>query len=301
MKAWMLRGVVAVLIVAGVALSAFAKPRLAVVEFQDNASGGGVRVIEPIRKAVTDLLTTELYKTQLFTMVERARIEEIAREQRLAAAGLIDPSQAVQLGRLVGANAIITGAITEFTLKEYQSMGNNDREGFVTLDVRVIDVETGEILLAAQERGRATKVMGADYFRDVTQVEQEGQGILGTATMDAVRRVVKKLVSEPHLVQAFHVLDVVGGKRVRIDAGSTKGNVKRGDLYTVFIEGAPIVGLDGTILDVERKVLAVIAISKVLPRHSEGDVVKGDPTQVQRGDLAMRLDDSPDSVEVGGR
>ncbi|HQF92454.1 MAG TPA: CsgG/HfaB family protein [Synergistaceae bacterium] len=277
-----------------------ARMRLAVVDFQDNASGAGVRMGEPIRKAITDMLTTELFKTQLFTLVERTRIEAIAREHRLSAAGLVAPEQAVQLGRLLGAGAIITGAITQFALQEFATPGNSDRAGYVTLDVRVIDAESGEVLLVAQGQGKADKIKGADYFRDVTQGEQEGQGILGAATMDAVRRVVGQLVASPHLVEAFHLIDG-GGPRVKIDAGSTRGGVKRGDLFVVYVEGEPVLGVDGSVLGVDRTMLGVLRVTAVQPRFSTAELVRGEASQLRRGDFVMRLEGAPEDVELGSR
>ena len=47
--------------------AAEAKPRVAVIEFQDAASSGA-----PAR-AITDMLVTELFNTNLFTIIERSR------------------------------------------------------------------------------------------------------------------------------------------------------------------------------------------------------------------------------------
>jgi tetratricopeptide (TPR) repeat protein len=47
-----------------------------------------------------------------FTLIERARIEEILKEQELSQTGIIDEMTAAKVGKLVGAKGIFTGAVT---------------------------------------------------------------------------------------------------------------------------------------------------------------------------------------------
>lgn len=67
-------------------------------------------------KGVSDLLTNRLAQTGRFTLVECSRINQILAEQNLGASGRIDLSTAAQIGRLLGADAVIIGSITQFNL-----------------------------------------------------------------------------------------------------------------------------------------------------------------------------------------
>jgi curli biogenesis system outer membrane secretion channel CsgG len=75
--------------------------------------------------------------------VERERLDLIRSEQGLQNVELLDADAAIRLGRLLGARYIITGQIIPMSAQ-------------VIVFGRVINVETGEILSAAQiflERG----------------------------------------------------------------------------------------------------------------------------------------------------
>jgi Ca-activated chloride channel family protein len=70
-------------------------------------------------------------------LVERSRLDALREEQRLAASGLLDADTAIDVGRLLGARYMITGQVIPMTSQ-------------VIIFGRVINVETGEILSAAQ-------------------------------------------------------------------------------------------------------------------------------------------------------
>ncbi|MDR1024405.1 MAG: hypothetical protein LBL56_01665, partial [Treponema sp.] len=71
------------------------------------------------------------------TLVERSRLDAVRSEQQLAAAGLLDTDAAIAVGRLLGARYMITGQVIPMASQ-------------VIVFGRVIDVETAEILSAAQ-------------------------------------------------------------------------------------------------------------------------------------------------------
>ncbi len=60
-----------------------------------------------------DMLTTALFKTNHFIVVERDLLEKVMREQGLSAAGALDPNTAVKIGKLLGVQALIAGSVTQ--------------------------------------------------------------------------------------------------------------------------------------------------------------------------------------------
>ena len=87
--------------------AALAKMRVAVLDFQDNSGAGAPG------GAIADMMTTELFNAGVFTVVERNQLGAVATEQRLAGQGLVDPSTAVQMGKVLGVEGLITGSITQ--------------------------------------------------------------------------------------------------------------------------------------------------------------------------------------------
>jgi len=84
---------------------------------------------------IVGAITTEVVNTNRFRVVERSRIDKIMREQGFQRSSLTS-EQVVKVGRLLGVNKIITG--------EYSEDGYNS-----TVNIRLIDVETGDIEAAA--------------------------------------------------------------------------------------------------------------------------------------------------------
>lgn len=104
--------------------------RLAILYF--NNSGGDDK-LEKLRKGLADMLITDLSKLGSVSIVERSRLEDIIKEQELGKHGAIDKQTASRIGKLLGAEAILTGAYFEMM-------------GMLRIDARFIDVETGEVL-----------------------------------------------------------------------------------------------------------------------------------------------------------
>ncbi len=103
------------------------KPRVAVLQL----SGDGISDAES--KTMTDRLRGELVKTKAFTLIERGEMDEILTEQGFQMTGCTSSECAVEAGKLLSANQICAGSIGK--------VGS-----LFTVSVRLIDVESGEII-----------------------------------------------------------------------------------------------------------------------------------------------------------
>jgi hypothetical protein len=74
-----------------------------------------------------------------FTLIDRSQLDAIRKEQALQFSGEVDDEQAVSIGKLAGADVIITGAVT--------GSGNLRR-----LRLRALNTQTGQLLAVASER-----------------------------------------------------------------------------------------------------------------------------------------------------
>ena len=91
----------------------------------------------PLVSYLNQSALTVLASNPRVRLLERERLEKIRLEQRIGSEGLLDTDDAIRLGRLLGARYIITGQIIPMNTQ-------------VSVFGRVINVETGEILSAAQ-------------------------------------------------------------------------------------------------------------------------------------------------------
>ncbi len=87
-------------------------------------------------KFIAEELTTKLFTYRDFTVIERQLLNKIIAEQQLSLSGLIDNQDAVSLGKVSGAQALVTGTVTD--------LGER-----VKINARLISTETGKIFSAA--------------------------------------------------------------------------------------------------------------------------------------------------------
>jgi curli biogenesis system outer membrane secretion channel CsgG len=139
------------------------KRRIGVVEFENKTAYGQNR----LGQAASDILITELVKSGKFIVVERDKINKIMEEQKFQQSGIVDTQTAVKLGQILGLEAIVVGAVTEFGVKkegsDYLLAQSKQQVAEVSVDIRVIDVQTGQIILADSGKG-ITKSKKASFL-----------------------------------------------------------------------------------------------------------------------------------------
>jgi curli biogenesis system outer membrane secretion channel CsgG len=149
--------------VAGSALAA-GKPSMAVHDFTNETSaawwyGGAGRDL-------ADMLTNELAGTGQFKMVEREKLAAVLDEQDLADSGRVNKKTGAKIGKLTGAQYIVTGALSSFETDVKGtgggvsfrgiSVGGKKEDAYLAIDLRVIDTTTGEIEFTRTVEARAS-------------------------------------------------------------------------------------------------------------------------------------------------
>jgi hypothetical protein len=82
-----------------------------------------------------------------FTVVERARLQQIFEEQRLQLSSADENTNALKVGKLAGAKAVVIGDVTQWVSQRLKAEDGKQRdETFVALSLRLVDVESGTIL-----------------------------------------------------------------------------------------------------------------------------------------------------------
>ncbi|MBI5787252.1 MAG: hypothetical protein HZA78_00155 [Candidatus Schekmanbacteria bacterium] len=204
-----------------VILSKGPKKRVAVIDFENKTAYGRER----LGSSAADILTTELVKSQQFIVIERAKLNQIMEEQGLGMSGVIDPKTATRAGQILGLNAIVTGAVSQFGIK---SQGTD--VGFyksklqiaeTAVDLRVIDTGTGQILLAETGQGSATTEtsevlgMGGRAGYDET--------LAGKALRSAIAKFIDNIVQTMRAGEWAGRIAQVEGGTVYINAGQQVG------------------------------------------------------------------------------
>lgn len=106
---------------------------LAVIPFEDISRAAKS---SNIGRTVTEYLHGRLSENKNLNIVERSMIDRVLQELNLNMTGLIDAENAKQAGKLISADAIICGTVTEIGM-------------YFDINLRIIDVEEGKILSSA--------------------------------------------------------------------------------------------------------------------------------------------------------
>jgi hypothetical protein len=113
-------------------LQAVGQANIAVSGFSQKGGQESALITLLNEKAATDLAGLEPLK-----VLERSKLQAVLEEQELAVSDLVDTENAIQVGRIVAADLLLTGTVIEMA----QS---------VVIFSRMIDVESGEIESSAQ-------------------------------------------------------------------------------------------------------------------------------------------------------
>jgi hypothetical protein len=105
-----------------------------------------------------------------YQVVDRAKVEKILKEQHFQLSGAVDPSQAVEIGKILGVDALLFGNVTTFRQSEksvYLVDTVSTRQEPIVLKQKRTVVKDGKEV--AQE---FEEISGYKTVRDVTQVPQ---------------------------------------------------------------------------------------------------------------------------------
>ncbi len=130
----------------GGSLQAQGKPVLAVLPFNNSATGKSFEELAPLAKGLADMAIEELSANQGIRVVERDAINKVMEEQKLAIDGKVDESTQVKIGKILNAGFMLTGS--------YITMGNN-----LVLTVKVFSVETSQIVTTKSVTGKTDNIL----------------------------------------------------------------------------------------------------------------------------------------------
>ena len=120
---------------------------LAVLRFNNGAIGKANAELEPLAFGIPEVLMAELATDTRIKLFERARLDDLVREQKLAASGTVDEATAAQMGKLLGVRHVVFGAF----------MGA--RGDSVRVIARLVNVETNAVEAVVTEQDHVDNVL----------------------------------------------------------------------------------------------------------------------------------------------
>ncbi len=140
---------------------------IAVVDFQNTGEDTSLDYLE---RSISESLTTELANSGKLKIVERSLLTKALQEQKFGMSGIVDEETAVEVGRKVGANAILLGS--------FVAIGKQIR-----INARLIDVLSGEIIMAKNVTGNPERELFELMDELATSLIQQFSGTAPSPSM----------------------------------------------------------------------------------------------------------------------
>ncbi len=253
------------------------KTKISIARFTNETSYGRSLLydadLDVLGKQASDMLASRLVASGRFIVLERTDAEKIEREQRLAGKGA-----------LVAADTLILGSVTEFG----RSVGG--QTGFLSstkvqtakakVDVRLVDVKTGQAYFSATGAGQASTETGeiAGYGSRADYDATLNDKAIAAAISDVIDRLVSRLADRPWRTA---LLDVQGAQ-VFVAGGRLQG-IRPGDTLVVAEPGktvkSPQTGFDVTLPSTP------VATLEVQSTFGESETSEGSVCRVTSGSV----------------
>jgi hypothetical protein len=246
---------------------------------------------EPVQ-AIEGLLTTALFNTHRFDLVERQRVGAILEEQEFGSKHTTETS-AARIGETLGVDYLLLVEVNETNhLRRWRGLwlGLGQKVTEITISFKVVDTETGRVIFADTTRGRAAN-------------RQLGNRLLGLgsdsplhyAVMSSVNRMAYRLaMSLPIEPWKGSVVDV-HGPLVAVNGGFNRG-LEPGMKLLAIDRGRELRDPEsGEVLGHREEVIGSVRVTAVQPFMATAVVVEG-CEGLQLGDF-VRLEE--DAVSAG--
>lgn len=251
-------------------------------------------VPQGFQQAIYEKLTKKLLDTGRFVMLEREALDALLKEQAIKE----ENTGASQKGKIVPAQALVAGKVSDFEVNERGGGGGVSVGGFkvgasssqakVGINIRLFDVDTSEVLISDTATGTSQGggiSVGANIGSTYSNFDAFQQSPLGKATTTAIDKavemIVKKMEKRPWTCKVADFDD--SSKEVAINAGGDAG-VQVGDVFSVMRVTRVIKDPDtGAVIGTKTQKVGTIKVTSVDKKLSFCSVESGEKFEV--GDI----------------
>jgi len=163
---------------------------IAVMEFDNYSTGKYQEELGFITKGLAEFFEADFSKLSDLQVVERDKIDFLLKEIQLSQAGMVDQSTAVRVGKLLGAQIMVFGSLTQLDGKNAKML------------VKAVKVETSEIIASVEREGKPeyfqmekelVKELAAKLDLTLNKETEQAIDAGGTSSMDAATMYSKGL------------------------------------------------------------------------------------------------------------
>lgn len=262
------------------------KKMIAVVDFEDKTDRSRWHWTGPDPgQGMSDMLVTALVQSGEFRVIEREQLQHVLKEQDFGQSGRVTEQTAPALGKLLGVAAIVYGSVSEFgymsseTGAGFASIGGGVAKttARVSIDVRMIDTTTGEIILADTADDEKSQ-MGLKLKTEDFSFGHKGkfdETLVGKATREAIDDLVEKITKTLEGVPWTGRIVKADGAKIYLNAGQDVG-VTAGMRFNVYRMGEELIDpVTGLSLGAEEEMIGTIEATDIKEKYSICTVASG--------------------------
>jgi curli biogenesis system outer membrane secretion channel CsgG len=236
-------------------------------------------------RSMSDMLAAALQESGKLRVVEPAELDRVLAERGAGSSGGPAEPSAPELGRLLGAEAVVSGRVTEFGYASSGAAGRTSGAGEgitgmtarVAVDVRMVDTVTGETILTDTSADSKSRVGASSSGGGLPPAT--GAGADSTLIGEAARTVVQELVAKIEASLAGvpwtgRVVKASGGS-VYLNAGTDAG-IESGMAFAVYRRTEGEIDREtGLALGAAEEFVGRIRVSEVHEKYSVCEIMEG--------------------------
>lgn len=272
------------------------KKTIAVARFENTS---GINSYLTLGDDFSAQLSDALIQSGMFTVLSRKDLGAVFTEQDLAQSGRMAKSLSAQKGKVIPAQILITGNITEFEENAKGgdqglnihgvSIGMGKSDAHIAVIVQIIDSTTGEILDSQRVEGLADASGFSVGYSGSFSVGSSSfkKTPLGKATQIAIDRAVEYISQRlSRIPWQGRVVSVKDGL-VYINAGLDAG-VVAGETFIVCRKGETLIDPEtGVELGSEKTKIGDIVVSEVQAKFSKAKILSS-TSPIQPSDIVVK-------------
>jgi curli biogenesis system outer membrane secretion channel CsgG len=211
------------------------KRKVVIAEFKNQTRFGSRR----LGSNLTDIITTELVKSNRFIVLEREDLAKVMQEINFS--NTLGQGQLASERKFQDADYVITGAITKYSVNTTGNKGiissSKIQRAEISFDMKMINVRTGEVVLSDQGEGVSDVEYGTTLGVGNTGGYDEGleQEAFRAAAIDVMDNIIETVNKTPWMANVAKI----SGNKLYINAGQ-KSNLKIDTKLSVYKQGEKI-------------------------------------------------------------
>ncbi|WP_457640348.1 CsgG/HfaB family protein [Persephonella sp.] len=262
-------------------------------------------------ESVAEGITAQLVEMGGAKVYTRRDLQKVIQEQQFQQSGLTDVNTLVQLGKLAGVKYIITGSVNNVNLKwvsaEYAKKGLSEHLGLVgaiaaaaietqegwnlttDMTIKILDVETGEIVLAKNISGREVlgKTPQLTFDALIGGIKKAAMNAIADAKEDLskyfkVRGYIIQTRTSPDKKSRYALINV--GSKIGIQPG------QEFYVYTFQVVVDPFKKTEECDM---VKLPVTLEVTNQVQENKAWTVVKGDENQIMRVKIGQLVERKP--------